>query len=184
MKYAIAALGLVLAAGTAQSEVVSSAPHGFEVRSVRVVKATPETAWQTLARIAEWWDPAHTYSGKAENLAFSLETGACFCEMLPAGTKAGNDGATAAAGMVIHGRVLMAMPYQAVTLDSALGPILDQGAAGRLKWSLKAVEGGTEITQTYVVGGYIRGGGEKLAPIVDMVLGQALARLQSRLANR
>ena len=183
MKSAVAALALALAAGTAQAEVVSSAPNGFEVRSVRVVKGTPEQAWDAIAHIGAWWDPAHSYSGKAENLSLALETGACFCEAIPAGTKAGNGGATAAPGMVIHGRVMMAMPYQAVTLDPALGPILDEGATGRLRWSLRAVEGGTEITQTYVVGGYIRGGADKIAPIVDMVLGQALQRLQAHLAR-
>jgi hypothetical protein len=183
MKHAIAALALALAGGAAQAEVVSSAPNGFEVRSVRVVKGTPEQAWNAIAKIGEWWDPAHTYSGKAENLNLSLETGACFCEAIPAGAQAGNGGATAAAGMVIHGRVMMAMPHQTVTLDSALGPILDEGATGRLKWSLRPVEGGTEVTQTYVVGGYIRGGGEKFAPLVDMVLGQALQRLQAHLAR-
>ncbi|TFI58380.1 hypothetical protein E2493_10375 [Sphingomonas parva] len=182
MKYAAAALMLAIA-GTAQAEVVSSAPGGFEVRSVKVVKGTPEQVWTTIAKIGDWWDPAHSYSGKAANLSLSLETGACFCEAIPAGTQAGNGGATAAAGMVIHGRVLMAMPYQTVTLDSALGPILDEGATGRLKWTLKPVAGGTEVTQSYVVGGYIRGGGDKLAPIVDMVLGQALTRLQAHLAR-
>ncbi len=43
--------------------------------------------------------------------------------------------------------------------------------------------GGTEIVQTYVVGGYIRGGAEKMAPLVDMVMGQQLAGLQRRLAR-
>ena len=185
MKQALAVLTLWLAGSAiAQAEVVSAGPGGFEVRAQRVVAATPEATWAMLADLPQWWDPAHTYSGKAENLRLSLEAGACFCETLPAGTRAGNGAATGAPGVVIHGRVLLAMPYQAATLDSALGPILDEGATGRLKWSLKPVAGGTEVTQTYVVGGYIRGGGDKLAPIVDMVLGQALARLQARLARR
>ena len=183
IKLVAAGVGLAFAAGTAGAEVVSSAPNGFEVRAVRVVKGAPEQVWQQLARIGDWWDPEHTYSGKATNLSLSLETGACFCEAIPAGTQAGNDGATAAAGMVIHGRVLMAMPYRSVTLDSSLGPILDEGATGRLKWTLKPVDGGTEVTQTYVVGGYVRGGADKFAPIVDMVLGQALQRLQEHRAK-
>ena len=182
MKARLASVILLLGGvSSASAEVVSAVPNGFEVRSVRVVKATPEATWKAIGRIGDWWDPAHTYSGSAANLGFSLEAGACFCEAIPAGARAGNGGATAAPGMVIHGRVLMAMPYQAVTLDSALGPILDEGATGRLKWSLKPVAGGTEVTQTYVVGGYIRGGSEKLAPVVDGVLGQALARLQGHL---
>ena len=184
MKALLASIVLLLGgASAASAEVVSSAPGGFEVRSVRVVKGTPEAVWKAIGRIGEWWDPAHTYSSSAANLAFSLETGACFCEAIPAGSRTGNGGATGAPGMVIHGRVLMAMPYEAVTLDSALGPILDQGASGRLKWALKPVPGGTEVTQTYIVGGYIRGSGEALAPLVDGVLGQALGRLQAHLAR-
>ena len=42
---------------------------------------------------------------------------------------------------------------------------------------LRAVEGGTDITQTYAVAGTIRGGAEALAPAVDGVVGQALERL-------
>jgi hypothetical protein len=184
MRHLVPFLALSIgAASGAQAEVVSATPNGFEVRAVRVVAATPEQTWRMIGRIGEWWDPDHTYSGKASNLSLKLERGGCFCEAIPAGSRAGNGGPTAAAGGVEHGRVVMAMPYVAATLDSALGPILDEGATGRLKWSLKAVEGGTEVTQTYVVGGYVRKGADTFAPIVDKVLGQALERLQKRLAR-
>lgn len=184
MRLALVVIGpLLLGAADARAEVVSSAPNGFEVRAVRVVKAQPDKVWDAIGRVGAWWDPAHSFSGKAENLSLSLEAGACFCETIPAGTAVGNGGTTAVAGTVIHGRVLMSMPYQRATLDSGLGPILSEGATGRLSWVLKPVEGGTEITQTYVVGGYIRGGADKLAPAVDGVLGQALERLQAYLGR-
>lgn len=184
MKHRIALLAAMLAAGSAgRAEVVSSAANGFEVRAVRVVAATPEQTWAMLGRIGEWWDPDHTYSGKATNMSLELKAGGCFCETIPAGSRAGNGGPTAADGGVEHGRVAMAMPHVALTLDAALGPILDEGAAGRLKWSLKAVEGGTEVTQTYIVGGYIRGGADRFAPHVDKVLDQALERLRKKLAG-
>jgi uncharacterized protein YndB with AHSA1/START domain len=184
MKHCMAALAIALAgAGTAQAEVVSATAGGFEVRAQRVVAATPQETWRALGRIGSWWDSNHSYSGKAANMTLRLEPGGCFCETIPAGSQAGNGGATRAAGGVEHGRVLMAMPYVAVTLDSGLGPILDHGATGRLRWSLRAVAGGTEVTQTYAVGGYFKDGADKLAPIVDQVLGQALERLQKHLAD-
>jgi len=40
-------------------------------------------------------------------------------------------------------------------------------------------EGGTGVTQTYVVGGYIRSGTEQWAPRVDRVLDEQLQRLKS-----
>lgn len=183
MKRLVPMLALIFAGGTAQAEVVSATPNGFEVRTVRIVAATPEQTWTMIGRIGEWWDPEHTYSGKASNLTLKLKPGGCFCEVIPAGSRAGNGGPTAAAGGIEHGRVALVMPFLSATLDSPLGPILDEGATGRLKWSLKGVEGGTEVTQTYVVGGYIRGGADKFAPLVDRVLGQALERLQKRLAR-
>jgi hypothetical protein len=42
-------------------------------------------------------------------------------------------------------------------------------------------EGGTSVTQSYVVGGYIRGGMEQWAPWVDRVLDEQLQRLKSDL---
>jgi len=44
---------------------------------------------------------------------------------------------------------------------------------------LKAAEGGTSVTRSYVVGGYIRGGMEQWAPRVDPVLDEQLQRLKS-----
>jgi hypothetical protein len=46
---------------------------------------------------------------------------------------------------------------------------------------LKAVAGGTEVTQTYVVGGYIRGGAKNFAAPVDQVLGEQLNGLKAYL---
>ena len=184
MKHRVAVLAIALAAGsTARAEVVSASPGGFEVRAQRIVAATPQEAWTALGEIGSWWDSRHSYSGKAANMTLKLEPGGCFCETIPAGSEAGNGGATQAAGGVVHGRVLLAMPYVAVTLDSGLGPILDHAATGRLRWSLRPVDGGTEVTQTYAVGGYFSDGADKLAPIVDQVLGQALERLQKHLAD-
>ena len=103
---------------------------GFEVRARRVAAASPEQSWAMLGRIGQWWDPAHTYSGKSGNLSLASEAGGCFCETIPSGTRVGSAAGTQASGGVIHGRVLMALPYETLTLDSGLGPILSEGASG------------------------------------------------------
>ena len=57
-----------------------------------------------------------------------------------------------------------------------------EGVAGSLSWDIKPVAGGgSEIVQTYVVGGYIRGGAAKLAPLVDAVMREQLTRLKALL---
>jgi hypothetical protein len=54
-----------------------------------------------------------------------------------------------------------------------------EGVDGTLAWALKPSEGGTKVTQSYVVGGYIRSGMDQWAPKVDRVLHEQLDRLTS-----
>jgi uncharacterized protein YndB with AHSA1/START domain len=171
MKYPLAAL-LTLLAVPAQAEVVSATPQGFEVNTQATVAATPEAVWAMLGRIDRWWSPDHSYSGKAANLSLKPEAGGCFCEALDGG------------GRVEHLRVVYAAPGKMLRLQGELGPLQGEGAAGSLTWMLKKVPAGTEITQTYVVGGYIRMGAEKLAPMVDGVMKEQLGRLAGALGKR
>jgi hypothetical protein len=165
---ALALLPLLVAAPAA-AEVKSATAIGFEVQSVAMVKASPEEAWAMIARPALWWDPEHSWSGMAGNLTLEPRAGGCFCEAVPPG------------GSVEHGRVLSAMPGRLLLLEAPLGPLQSLAVATRLTWRLKPVAGGTEITQTYVAGGYMPMGGDKLAPAVDGVLAEQLARLKARL---
>jgi hypothetical protein len=84
-------------------------------------------------------------------------------------------------GTIEHMRVVYAQPGQMLRLQGGLGPLQSQAASGTLTWQLKPVADRTEITQTYVVGGYIPMGAEKLAPLVDKVLAEQLQRLQAKL---
>jgi hypothetical protein len=60
-----------------------------------------------------------------------------------------------------------------------IGPLQLTGAAGHLGVRLKPVGGATEVTMTYDVGGYAKGGlAETFAAPVDQVLGQQVARLK------
>ena len=170
MKYPLAALLLALAAPAA-AEVKSATPTGFEVQSTLVVGATPEQTYIMLGRIGQWWGKDHTYSGDGANLSLDLRAGGCFCERLKG------------RGSVEHMRVVYAEPGKRLRLHGGLGPLQAEAVAGTLTWTLKAVPGGTEVTQSYVVGGFVRGGADKLAAPVDMVLGQQLQGLQRRLAS-
>ena len=124
-----------------------------------------------LVRIGKWWNPTHSYSGKVSNLSLEPKAGGCFCEKLAGG------------GSVEHMRVVYAEPGKTLRLQGGLGPLQAQAAAGTLTWTLKPVMNGTEIVQTYAVSGYFPGGTEKLAPGVDKVLAEQLARLQQKLGH-
>ena len=163
----------VAAAAPAAAEVKSSTPAGFEVEAKATVPVSPAEAYLALARVGDWWNSEHTYSGKAANMRLEPRAGGCFCESVPDGN-----------GTIEHMRVVYAQPGQTLRLQGGLGPLQAEAALGTLTWALKAVPGGTEVTQSYVVGGYVRAGAEKMAPLVDMVLAQQMARYQSHLSDR
>ena len=160
-----------LCGSPASAAVKSATPAGFEIETKVVVPASPAEAYAALGRIGEWWNPAHSYSGKAANLKLDPRVGGCFCETTDGG------------GSIEHLRVVYAQPGQLLRLQGGLGPLQAEAAAGTLTWALKPVAGGTEVTQNYVVGGYIRGGAEKLAPLVDGVLAEALSRFRAHVAR-
>lgn len=162
-----AVLALLALPCAAQAEVKSSTPAGFEVESKAVVAAPPAEVYARLGRIGEWWNSEHTYSGKAANMSLGLKAGGCFCETIP------DEG-----GSIEHARVVYARPGAALRLQGGLGPLQQEAAVGTLTWTLKPMAGGTEVTQSYVVGGYVRGGADRFSKIVDQVLGDQLERLR------
>lgn len=162
---------ILLVASPALAEVKSSTPSGFEVERKAVVKATPEATYAQIGRIGEWWDPAHSYSSQTANLRLELRAGGCFCESFGNG------------GTIEHMRVIYAEPKSAIRLSGGLGPLQTEAVAGTLVWSFKAVEGGTELTQSYIVSGLVRGGIQTYAAPVDMVLSQQFDRLLARLGK-
>lgn len=157
----------LMSAAPALAEVRSATDQGFEVFKTVTVKADAARVYAMLGRPGLWWNSEHTYSGDAKNMTMLLRPGGCFCEAVPADK-----------GAIEHGRVIYASPGKVVRLSAAFGPLQGEGAVGALTWTLEPVEGGTRIVQSYVVGGYIRGGPAKLAPLVDMVMGDQLDRLK------
>jgi hypothetical protein len=96
-----------------------------------------------------------------------LRADGCFCERLKDG------------GSVQHLQVIYAAPGQGLRLRGALGPLQTEGVDGTLTWMLKPGEGGTTVTLSYVLGGYVRSGMEQWAPKVDRVLDEQLTVLSS-----
>ena len=168
MKWTIAAAGLtLLTTGAARAEVVDATPNGFEVKHEVVVNAPAAAVWAVLVQPSKWWTPAHTWSGSAANLSLGAASGGCFCERLPNG------------GSVLHMTTVYAAPGARLVLSGALGPLQASGATGALAFTLAEKDGRTTVTVTYDVGGYLKGGLDKIAGGVDAVIGQQVAGLKA-----
>jgi hypothetical protein len=161
----VLAMGLALAASAARAEVADRSAAGFEVVERATIAAPSAKVWEALIHPDRWWDPNHTWSKDAKNLSIDL-AGGCFCEKLPRGG-------------VRHMTVTYADGEAQLRMFGGLGPLQFTGAAGHLGVRLKPIGGATEVTMTYDVGGYAKGGlAETYAAPVDEVLGQQLARLK------
>jgi hypothetical protein len=158
------ALATALLGGVARAEVTDKSAAGFEVTEKATIAAPPSKVWDALMHPARWWSPQHTWSGDAKNLSF--DPSGCFCELLKKGA-------------VRHMMVIYADGATQLRMAGALGPLQSTGADGHLGVLLKAAGATTEVTLTYDVGGYAKGGlADTFAKPVDGVLGEQLARLK------
>jgi uncharacterized protein YndB with AHSA1/START domain len=165
---AIASAMLLLAgpllASSAHAEVTDRSAAGFEIKETATISATPGKVWDLLLRPARWWSPDHTWSHDAKNLSF--DGSGCFCETLKRGA-------------VRHMTIVYSDGATQLRLFGAMGPMQFTGASGHWVTMLKANGAGTDVTMTYDVGGYAKGGlAETYAAPVDKVLGEQLARLK------
>lgn len=151
----------------ARAEVTDLNASGFVSKHETTVNASAGEAYKAFVGIAQWWNPAHTYSGDAANLTIDARPGGCFCERLPDG------------GGVQHLAVVYVAPGKALRLVGGLGPLQGSGVAGSMTWSFTPAASGTRIGLSYSVGGYFQGGFDKIAPAVDGVLGEQITRLKA-----
>ena len=166
MKHLLIAATLALTAASAHGEVVDSQPNGFEVKREAVINAPVDKVYAALTQPSAWWNKDHTWSGSSANLSMAAMSGGCLCEKLPNG------------GSVVHMTVVYAQPGQGLRLFGGLGPLQMSGASGHLNWTLSEQDGRTTLTQTYDVGGYMKGGLDRIAPVVDRVLSDQFDRLK------
>jgi uncharacterized protein YndB with AHSA1/START domain len=156
----------LLAAIAAQAEVVDSSSTGFTVRTTLTIQAPPDDVYRKFIRnVGDWWSPDHTFSGDSHNLSIEEKAGGCFCEKLPNG------------GGVRHMEVVNLAPGKSVTLSGALGPLQTMAATGTMTVQFTPANGGTKLTVTYAVGGYLPGGMNALASAVDAVIAEQFTRL-------
>ena len=172
-----AALILIFASAPAPApaaaDVVSASSNGMEIRQTVDLTLQPEAAYQAFTAVGAWWDPEHTYSGDANNLSLNPVPGGCFCERNP---KTG--------GGVEHMRVAYVEPGKRIVLTGSLGPLLYEATTGAMDVQFKSTATGTQLTLNYKVAGFAKGGAEKLAPIVDRVIGTQVSRLRAYAATR
>jgi uncharacterized protein YndB with AHSA1/START domain len=147
--------------------VNDSAANGFSVTEKVHIAAPPEKVYAELVTPSHWWSSSHTFSHEAMNLTLEPKAGGCWCERLPNG------------GSVQHLTVYYANPGHALLLRGPLGPLQGLGVDGALSIALKPADGGTDLTATYNVGGYLKDGFTSLSAAVDGVLAEQFTRLKS-----
>lgn len=164
MKHAtllLAAAGLAL---PASAEIITVSPDHYTLRHEAVSALSPEDMWQRLIQPSIWWSPDHTFSGDANNLSLDPQAGGLWREDW--------DG-----GSVAHGKVLSVMEGQSLRLDAPFGPL--QGMAVTVIWTITIEPDGdgTRIIFDEVATGSSASALGQIAPAVDGVKGEAIARL-------
>jgi len=166
----------VASAAPAAAEVAASSETGFVSHNQAVVPVSPEAAWDGMLRPADWWNAEHTYSGNPANLELRATIGGCLCEAIP-GSGNGPGGA------IEHMRVVYVAPRSTLRMTGGLGPLQSEAVTAVLTMTLEPAGASTRISWDYVVGGYMRMPMTEMAPLVDRVVGEQLARLAAKLAN-
>lgn len=159
-----------LIAAPASAEVVHSSPGSFEIAQTVIIEAPVGQTWDALRAPSRWWDKEHTYSGESANLTLDPVAGGCFCEKIEPG------------GSIEHAHVVYAQPPRMIRMVGSLGPLQAEAVVGTLTFKLDSDPDhprATRATISYVVGGFIRGGAEAMAPKVDEVLATQLLGLKS-----
>jgi predicted lipid-binding transport protein (Tim44 family) len=80
-------------------------------------------------------------------------------------------------------RIVNSSPGRVLRMVGALGPLQGEAVTGMLTITLKTTPKGTRILWEYVVGGYMRYKPDVIAPAVDGVLAEQLARLAVQLGG-
>jgi len=154
----------ILSATSAGAAIEGAGPAGFTAVETAHVAAPPDRTYAMLVQPARWWNPRHTFSGDAANLALDARAGGCWCETLPGG------------GSVEHLRVIYVVPGKTLRLTGALGPLQPLPVLGVLTFALTPAGEGTDVKVTYALAG--AGLGDLSGP-VDNVLADQTARLKA-----
>ena len=148
------------------ASVADSSSYGFTIKQEYTIKDPADSVFKNLVyNIGKWWDSEHTYSHDARNLTIQPFAGGCFCERLKD------------SGSVRHMTVINIVPGKTLRMEGGLGPLQSMAVNAILTFSISQSCNNAELEVTYTVGGYAPGGLQKMAPIVDRVLGQQMKRM-------
>lgn len=157
-------LGPFLLGSPAAAELAASGPDGFTSRSEALIAKPPAEVWAALTSWGQWWDPAHSYSGKPGSLSLDAKAGGQLLERWDGGT-------------VLHATVLSAMPGRLLRLEGGFGPLQSLPVNAVLSFALKAEGEHTRLTMTYGVGGPASLKLDNFAAPVDSVMTAGFQRL-------
>ena len=162
-------------ASPAAAKVEAVSEQGFVTRDTAAIAATPRQVWLALIKPGEWWNDEHTWSGDASNMTLVPSAGGCLCEKIPGEGDIPLDGSTQ------HAVVVQAVPDRALRLRGGLGPLQAVPATGVLTITLEAIDGGTQVTWEYNVGGAMSFPMDSISAMVDSVMTQQLRGLRDHL---
>lgn len=156
MKY-LAIIILSILSFSLNAEVLDKAADGFTLEISFETKADAKTAYKQFIKVGDWWNADHTWFGDASKLYIEPEVNGCFCE------KNGNKQA-------LHMIISYVNPNKEMRMIGGLGPLQGLGLHGGMSWKFDTLENGnTKVTHRYQVTGYMQGGLEQLAKIVNSV---------------
>ncbi|MGB5483659.1 hypothetical protein [Parasphingorhabdus sp.] len=174
-------LAAVLSCATAaQAEVTNTAENGFTVQHEAVISGDNEAVWKAMIAPSRYWSSDHSWTGNAENFYLIPQAGGCFCELI---RTTSDDNIKSSDGSVQHMRVIFAHNNKMLRLSGALGPLQGEAVTGTLTMLLQPQGDATAVRFTYKVGGYMEFPVDQIAPAVDGVIGQQLARLSALFAD-
>jgi hypothetical protein len=173
-----AILGIATLCGlsAANAEVTNTADNGFTVQHQRVIFADNEAVWKAMIAPSRYWNSEHSWTGDAENFYLVPQAGGCFCELI---RTTSDDNIKSSDGSVQHMRVIYAHNNKMLRMSGALGPLQGEAVIGTLTMLLQAQGDSTVVRFTYKVGGYMEFPVDQIAPAVDGVIGEQLARLSA-----
>jgi len=178
--HAISGMAALCSVTAANAEVTNTADNGFTVQHQTVIAGDNEAVWKALIAPSRYWNPDHSWSGDAENFYLVPQAGGCFCELI---RTTSDDNIKSSEGSVQHMRVIYARNQKMLRLTGALGPLQGEAVTGTLTMVLQPQDDSTVVRFTYKVGGYMEFPVDQIAPAVDGVIGEQLARLAAIFAD-
>jgi uncharacterized protein YndB with AHSA1/START domain len=170
----IIAAALLAAAQPAGAGITNLTPHTFiSSHMLQFEGLTTDIAFRHFVALNRWWDPAHSYSGRASAIRFRPRAGTCWCERFAGG------------GSVEHMRVQLVQPGKRLVMSGGLGPLMFQGVAGTMDVTFAQTYGGrTLVSIDYRVAGFAYGNADKNAHLVDKVLAEQAQRYAAYVRSR